>query len=133
MVSADAAVATDGSAGASDTPRMYLTSLAVEDLREYDALLLATLLLLIGLFLSARCSRVLTSLREARHNGAASKLSAVLVGGEDVSARRRSKARQKRRGKKPAAATAAAGQSSSSEEVELDDLAAEEQAFLDAV
>ena len=103
----------------------YLSSLAVEDLREYDALLLATVLLLVGLVLSARCSRVLTRLREARdakrlaQRGGAG--SVVAVGGDSKSPNTRR--RKKGSGK--------VHELSSGDE--MDDLAAEEQAFLDDV
>ena len=100
----------------------YLSSLAVEDLREYDALLLAMVLLLIGLLLSARCSRLLSRLREARTDGSVASASALTVTDEGVRATRRRK-----NGNKKKTATAA------SSDEDIDDLAAEEQAFLDNV
>jgi hypothetical protein len=142
MAGADVGAAVSGSnspssadAGDSDqqpTGRMYLSSLAVEDLREYDALLLAVVLLLLGLLVSARCSRVLAGLHDARvvtaRSAAATASSAgggAVVGGSRPDARRRQKKNKNGTKRKEEA--------DSSADEEADDLAAEEQAFLNDV
>lgn len=98
----------------------YLSSLAVEDLREYDAILLSVLILLIGLFLSIKCGKLLSRLREKHKESLAKSTSSALLDNE-TSARKR---RKQTAGKK--------GRVLDSDD-ELDDLAAEEQAFLEQV
>lgn len=98
----------------------YLSTLAVEDLREYDALILATVILVIGFVLAVRCSRVLTRMQETDvHRKKSSLLRESAASGliRDTTRRRY----------KPSIT------SEDDDEDYLDDLAAEEEAFLDEV
>lgn len=98
----------------------YLSSLAVEDLREYDALLVAVVFLVLGMLLAVRCSKGLQRLRESRvqtRTGDAHKTTTSSDGGGS--------ARKRKAGKKTA-------RDIGSDE-DIDNLAAEEQAFLEEV
>ena len=140
-----AAAAAAAAAAADEAPGtrqggQYLSSLAVEDLREYDALVMATVCLLIGLLLAVKCGKVLSRIQAA--DAAArdeelllgSRTKSSALGTQDSARRRRRKKKGKKNSRKSSALPQYQHQSDSSDEDEdIDDLEAEEKAFLDSV